>query len=116
MGATQQWGSIVFGGLFIGVWLYLCLWAVPDLHLKAGPWILYGVIGLALAAGIYGSRVLQRHNARVAVYAAIGIAIGMLGTAFLLNRQSEILGALITFVGAVLIVTALPVPQRAAVA
>jgi small-conductance mechanosensitive channel len=107
-----SWGAIVFGGLFLGVWLYLCLWQAPGIRLHLGAWVLYGVVGLALAAGIYGSRVLRSHGARVGLYAAIGVAIGMLATAFVLNQQAEILAALVTFAGAALIVTALPVPPR----
>ena len=113
MASGQQWGSVIFGGLFLGVWLYLCMFKAPGLTIELGPWVLLGVVGLALAAGIYGSRIAHG-NARVAIYVVIGIAIGMLATAFVLGQLHEGLAALITFVGAALIVTALPVPQRTA--
>ena len=112
MATGQQSGSIVFGGFFIGVWLYLCLFRTPlsdDIDL--GAWWLLGFVGLALAGAIYGTRVATG-NVRIGLYVAIGIAIAFLTTAFLLEQLNEGVAALITFVGAALIVTALPVPPR----
>lgn len=112
MASTQQAGSIVFGGFFLGVWLYLCLFATPltdDLDL--GQWVLFGVVGLALAGAMYGTRVATG-TARVVLYVVLGIAIAFLTAAFVLNTMEEGVAALITFVGAALIVSALPVPDR----
>ena len=112
MASGQQVGSVVFGGLFLGIWLYLCLFKTPvSQDIELGPWILLGIVGLALAAGIYATRVTEG-NARIAIFAAIGIAIGMLATAFILQQLEEGLAALITFVGAALIITALPSRPR----
>ena len=112
MASGQQSGSIIFGGFFIGVWLYLCLFTTPlsgDIDL--GAWWLLGFVGLALAGAIYGTRVASG-NLRIALFVAIGIAIAFLTTAFILEQLNEGVAALITFVGAALIVTALPVPER----
>ncbi len=112
MATTQQAGSIVFGGFFLGVWLYLCLFRTPitdDLDL--GQWVLLGVVGLALAGGMYATRVASG-TARVVLYVILGIAIAFLTAAFVLNRMEEGVAALITFVGAALVVTALPAPER----
>lgn len=114
--AGQQAGSIVFGGFFLGVWLYLCLFRTPlSDHIDVGSWVLLGVVGLALAAAIYGTRIAQG-TVRVVLYVVLGIAIAFLTTAFLLQQLDEGIAALITFVGAALIVTALPVPDRPAAA
>lgn len=113
MATGQQSGSIIFGGFFIGVWLYLCLFRTPlsdDIDL--GRWVLFGFVGLALAGAIYGTRVAQG-TVRLVLFIAIGIAIAFLTTAFILEQLDEGIAALITFVGAALIVTALPVPERA---
>ncbi|HJQ93273.1 MAG TPA: hypothetical protein VJ874_03185 [Candidatus Thermoplasmatota archaeon] len=112
MATGQQSGSIIFGGFFIGVWLYLCLFRTPlsdDIDL--GAWWLLGFVGLALAGAIYGTRIASG-NLRIGLFVAIGIAIAFLTTAFLLEQLNEGIAALITFVGAALIVTALPVPDR----
>lgn len=112
MATGQQSGSIIFGGFFIGVWLYLCLFRT-DLSddIDLGAWWLLGFVGLALAGAIYGTRIASG-NLRIALFVAIGIAIAFLTTAFILEQLNEGIAALITFVGAALIVTALPVPER----
>jgi hypothetical protein len=112
MASGPQYGSIIFGGFFVGVWLYLCLFRTPlSSDIQIGPWILLGVLGLVLAGGIYASRITQG-NAKVAIFVVEGVAIAFLAMAFLLQQLTEGLAALITFVGASLIVTALPVPHH----
>jgi len=113
MATGQQSGSIIFGGFFIGVWLYLALIPGPLTNdIQLGAWWLLGIVGLALAGAVYGTRVATG-NLRLALFVAIGIAIAFLATAFLLQQLNEGVAALITFVGAALIVSALPVPDRA---
>ena len=112
MASTQQAGSIVFGGFFLGVWLYLCLFRTPLTdNLDLGQWVLFGVVGLALAGGMYGTRVATG-TARVVLYVILGVAIAFLTAAFVLNTLEEGIAALVTFVGAALVVTALPTPDR----
>lgn len=112
MATGQQSGSIIFGGFFIGVWLYLCLFRTPlSNDIDLGAWWLLGFVGLALAGAIYGTRVATG-NLRIVLFVAIGIAIAFLTTAFILEQLNEGIAALITFVGAALIVSALPVPER----
>ncbi|MEA3136610.1 MAG: hypothetical protein QOC71_891 [Thermoplasmata archaeon] len=113
MATGQQSGSVIFGGFFIGVWLYLCLFRTPlSNDIDLGAWVLLGFVGLALAGAIYGTRVTTG-TLKLVLYVAIGIAIAFLTTAFILEQLNEGVAALITFVGAALIVTALPVPERA---
>jgi hypothetical protein len=112
MATGQQSGSIIFGGFFVGVWLYLSLFRTPlsdDIDL--GAWVLLGFVGLALAGAIYGTRVATG-TLRIVLFVAIGIAIAFLTTAFILEQLNEGIAALITFVGAALIVSALPIPDR----
>lgn len=108
MASGSQVGSIVFGGLFIGVWLYIALFGVPfDSSFSAGAWILWGFVGLALAGAIYGTRI-ARGGLRVTLFAVVGIAAGMLLTAFLLQGLEEGIATLVTLVGGGLIASALP--------
>jgi hypothetical protein len=112
MPSGSQVGSIVFGGLFIGVWLYVALFGVPfDSDFEAGMWVLWGVVGLALAGAIYGTRV-AKGGLRVALYAVVGVAAGMLLTAFLLRGLQEGIATIVTLVGGGLIATALPAELR----
>jgi uncharacterized membrane protein YcfT len=112
MASGQQTGSVIFGGFFIGVWLYFCLFRTPlSPDIELGSWVLLGFVGLALAGAIYGTRVTSG-TLRLVLFVAIGIAIAFLSTAFILEQLNEGIAALITFVGAGLIVTALPVPER----
>lgn len=112
MATGQQSGSVIFGGFFIGVWLYLCLFTTPlSNDIDLGAWVLLGFVGLALAGAIYGTRVTSG-TLKLVLFVAIGIAIAFLTTAFILEQLNEGVAALITFVGAALIVTALPVPDR----
>jgi hypothetical protein len=112
MANSQQAGSIIFGGFFLGVWLYLCLFRTPlSDNIDLGSWVLLGFVGLALAGAIYGTRIATG-TTRLVLYVVLGIAIAFLTTAFVLQQLNEGVAALITFVGAALIVTALPVPER----
>jgi small-conductance mechanosensitive channel len=112
MASSQQAGSIIFGGFFVGLWLFLCLFRT-DLtrDVDVGAWTFFGVIGLALAGGMYGTRVASP-GLRTALYVVLGIAIAFLTAAFVLQQLAEGVAALITFVGAALVVTALPAPER----
>lgn len=108
MASNSQVGSIVFGGLFIGVWLYIALFGVPfDSSFNAGAWVLWGFVGMALAGAIYGTRI-ARGALRVTLFAVVGIATGMLLTAFLLQGLQEGIATVVTLVGGGLIVSALP--------
>ena len=108
MASGQQVSSVVFGGLFIGVWLYLALFGLPpQANFDAGSWALWGFIGLVLAGAMYGTRV-TKGAARIVLYSIVGLTIGMLLAATIIRQIPEGLAALLTFVGGGLIVTALP--------
>jgi hypothetical protein len=108
MASGSQVGSIIFGGLFLGVWLYVALWGVPyEASFNSGEWVIWGIVGLALAAAIYGTRI-AKGGLRVGLFVVVGIAIGMLVTAFLLQGLEEGVATIVTLVGGGLIVSALP--------
>ena len=108
----SQVGSIVFGGLFIGIWLYIALFGIDfEDDFSDAAWTLWGIVGLALAAAIYGTRIATG-GVRVALFAAIGVITGMLITAFLLQELEEGVATLVTLVGGGLIASALPTALR----
>jgi hypothetical protein len=108
MASGSQVGSIIFGGLFLGVWLYVALWGVPyEASFNSGEWVIWGMVGLALAGAIYGTRI-AKGGLRVGLFVVVGIAIGMLVTAFLLQGLEEGVATIVTLVGGGLIVSALP--------
>lgn len=112
MASGSQVGSIVFGGLFIGIWLYIALFGLDfEENFSDGAWVLWGIVGIALAAAIYGTRIATG-ALRVSLFAVIGIVTGMLITAFLLQELEEGIATLITLVGGGLIASALPTALR----
>ena len=116
MASGSQVSSVVFGGLFIGIWLYIALFSVPedfdtDSDFSDGAWSLWGFVGLVLAGVIYGTRIAVGW-VRVALYALLGIVIAMLSMAFFFDKVEEGLAALVTLLGGGLIVSVLPVVLR----
>jgi hypothetical protein len=112
MASGSQVSSVVFGGLFIGIWLYIGLFDLPSEmdsngDFSYGAWLTWGLVGLVLAGAIYGTRIATG-PVRVTLYAVIGIAVGMLITAFVLQDLEEGLATIVTLVGGGLIVSALP--------
>lgn len=112
MASGSQVSSVVFGGLFIGVWLYISLFDLPaemdrNNDFSYGAWFTWGVIGLVIAGAIYGTRIATG-AVRVTLYAVIGIAVGMLVTAFVLQDLQEGLATIVTLVGGGLIASVLP--------
>lgn len=112
MASGSQVSSVVFGGLFIGIWLYIALFDLPaemdtDNDFSYGQWMMWGLIGLVIAGAIYGTRVATG-PVRVTLYAVIGVACGMLLTAFILQDLEEGVATFVTGVGGGLIVSALP--------
>lgn len=116
MANGSQVSSVVFGGLFIGVWLYIALFDLPasmdtNNSFSYGAWLIWGFVGLLLAGALYGTRVASG-GVRVALYAVIGITLGMLITAFFFQDLEEGIATLVTLVGGGLIASVLPIVLR----
>ena len=105
-------GSFVLGGVFLAVWIYVLLFRLPALVVNVGAWTFWGIVGLAIAGGLYGARVAS-DRARVPIWIGVGIAIGLLAMAALFQQVAEAFAALFTIVGGGLIATASPGPARA---
>jgi len=104
--------GFVFGGLFLGIWLFLALFPTDlfrETNVNPGLWGFWGVVGLAISGGLYATRVAQV-GVRIAIWVTLGIAIGMLAGAALFNQVAASVAALFTVGGGGLIVSALPVP------
>ena len=104
MAAQAQHGSILFGFVFIGVWLGVAILEEPS-------WWLWGLFGLALGGGLYAAKAAS-DTLRMVLWGAVGLGIGLLLTMFLLDRQEGFLATLVTFVGAGLVATGLPTPRQ----
>jgi hypothetical protein len=112
MSSSQKVGSYIFGGLFMGIWLYILLFGLPEGgEIREGHWLLWGIVGFVLAGAIYGSRLVEG-AVRIGLYVAIGVALAMVLMGFLLERVPEGFATLFTFVGAGLVVAALDPPNK----
>lgn len=114
---SQRAGGFIVGGLLIGIWLYIALFPLPTawgLRMQYGLWILWGLVGLAIAGGLLAGRVVTP-SARIAIWIALGISVGMLVGAAIFGRMGEAFAALFTAGGGAIIVTSLPGMQWQAV-
>lgn len=99
---------MIVGGLFIGLWLYLDFFRVPVFgHIDLVLWNFWGMMGLAVAGGLYASRIANS-TARILIWILLGIALGFLTMVLIFNQVGEAFAALFTVAGAGLIVTGLP--------
>lgn len=105
-------GSFVLGGLFIGLWLYALIFGVPEWRtFEVSYWALWGVVGLVITGGVFGGRVANDH-ARIAIWTATGIAVGLLAGAAIFQRIAEAFAALLTFLGGALVISAIPMGDQ----
>lgn len=101
-------GSYVLGGIFVGLWAYLLLFRVPDIPVNVAAWTFWGVVGFAIAGGLLAAR-MANDGARIAIWIAVGVAVGLLGMAALFQRVGEAFASLFTFCGGGLIAAVIPV-------
>jgi hypothetical protein len=105
---TLRASPMVVGGLFLGLWLYLVFFHVREFPpIDVALWLFWGVLGLAVAGGLYASRVANS-TARIVIWIVLGIALGFLTMVLIFNQVGEAFAALFTVAGAGLIVTGLP--------
>ena len=99
-------GTLLIGGLLLGAWLAIWVFSGND-----AKWLLWGAVGLGLAAATYGARVAEP-GVRFGLFVAIGVLTGFLVTYLVLQLEAQGLGALLTFIGGGLIAVGLPSPER----
>lgn len=103
-----SWAPFIFGGIFLGAWLYGILFGFPGwTDFQPGQWVLWGFVGLVIAGGLYAARVTEDW-VRIIVIVVVGIALGLLILATFLEEEAHIIGSFLTAAGAGLIVAALP--------
>lgn len=101
-------GPMVAGGLFIGLWLYPVFFRLREfVYIDTGAWLFWGFVGLAVAGGLYASRVANV-GARIAIWVTLGVALGFLAMFLVFKQTGEAVAAIFTAAGAGLIVTGLP--------
>ena len=109
---SVRYGPFLVGGLVLSVWLYFLLFRSP-LDIAWGPWFFYGVLGLVVAAAMWGTRSANL-TIRIVVWTALGIVLGLLALSAILNEVEEVTAAFLTATGGAVIVTALPSLRPAA--
>lgn len=95
------------GALVLGVWL----WVLIDESILEGgdaPWG-WSFVGLLMAAGVYGVRA-TRGGVRIALWIALGLAVGILTGAAFTEGDFALFAGLIAFIGGGLIAAAVPTP------
>jgi tellurite resistance protein TehA-like permease len=108
-----RYGPFLVGGLVLSVWLYFLLFETPLGKVDTARWFLYGVLGLVIAAAMWGTRAANV-TVRIVVWTGLGIVLGLLGLAAILKEFIEVTAAFLTATGGAVIVTALPGPRPAA--
>lgn len=102
MNEGNRIASLVFGGLFLGIWLWVVFFEIPE-------WLGWGVLGLAFAATLYAGR-MANETVRTITWVVLGIALGLVLTAAFLRETPDLLATVLTFAGGALIVSGLPLP------
>ncbi len=111
--AEQQpnFAAYIFGGFFVGVWVYGLLFGFPEWNdFSVSQWFFWGFLGVVIAGGLYGARVTSE-GVRVAIIVFVGVALGILILAAALEQELHITATFLNIVGAGLIASALPRPQ-----
>lgn len=112
MATSQEAGTFLFGGILLGVWIFLGI-INPDGFLPSiASWFFWGILGLVIAGGVYATRVAAP-ALQLVIWILVGVAIGGVGIIALLPPYHDmaILAAPLVFAGAGLIASALPLPE-----
>lgn len=111
--AQQQpnFAAYLFGGLFLGVWVYGLLFGFQDwFGFSPTQWFFWGMIGAIIAGGLYAARVTSE-GVRIGIIVFVGLCLGVLILAAALEQEAHIIGSFVVAVGAGLIASALPRPH-----
>ena len=98
--AASVWYFIVGAG-FIGFWLYMTL------NVNDDGWVLWGMLGIAIAAAFYAAR-LTSETVRIGIWIMTGLFLGFVVGAAILEEDPMITATFITGAGAGLIAAGLP--------
>lgn len=113
MASGERIGAVLFGGIILGVWIYGLLFHFDaGRPLDIGRWFGWGMVGLAIAGAIYGTRAAD-DVVRLVMVTVIGIVLSIVVLGAILNENVYILATLTTALGAGLISMALPAPVPA---
>ena len=111
----QNFAALIFGGIFLGAWVYGLLFGFPDpvsgrqVDWQVGKWFFWGLLGMAIAGGLYAARVAT-DTVRMIIIVAVGVFLGVLILAALLEEEAYVLGTFVTATGAGLIAASIPRP------
>lgn len=113
--ATQiNWAALIFGGIFLGAWIYGLTFGF-DQHgwddFAWGLWAFWGILGIAIAGGLYAAR-LTSDWVQILIIVGVGIAIGMLILAAMLEEEAHIIASFVAGAGAGLVAAAIPRGQE----
>lgn len=103
----NQAASVFLGSIILGVWLFLAFFETT----LGTPWGLWGLLGLLMAAALYGIR-LAYEGLRVVLWVVLGLSVGALVAAAFSQAELMILAALVTLTGGGLIAQSIPTPQE----
>jgi hypothetical protein len=98
---AQVAGTLVFGGVLIGIWLYFVLFEED----AGAAWTWWGVAGLVLGTSAFATRVHDQ-TVRIGIWVAVGLVAGVAGTAAFMEEDASIFAGLLTGVGAATIARA----------
>jgi hypothetical protein len=110
MAAQINWAALIFGGIFLGAWIYGLTFGFEQHgweEFSWGQWLFWGIIGIAIAGGLYAARVTSDW-VQIIIIIGAGIAIGMLLLAALLEEEAHIVASVVAGAGALLVVAGIP--------
>lgn len=106
--SQPNFAAYIFGGIFLGVWVYGLIFGFPDWNVfNYWSWFFWGLLGLVIAGGLYAARVTSE-VVRIVIVVFVGLCIGVLILAASLEQEAHIIGTFVVATGAGLIVSALP--------
>jgi hypothetical protein len=104
----QGTAAYITGGIFLGVWAYGILFGFPDWDsFSFGRWFFWGFLGFLIAGGLYAARITTE-GVRIGIVIFVGICLGMLLFASMLEAEAHIIASFLVSIGAGLIASALP--------
>lgn len=98
----------IFGGMFLGVWIYGSLFGFGFSDFNPGAWTGWGFLGLVLGGSLFAVKFLDDIRGKIAVYTAIGMLLMILVLAGIFEQRGEMFGMLPTVMGTAMIAASFP--------